>query len=95
METINISNGESRCSSFSVDATPNGEMPVRKPRIIYEGRKARAFMDSGKCNVHKSTTAGIEQRIVPSRALTQVVELVISDVTSSDSITCDKATTPY
>jgi hypothetical protein len=68
-----------------VAETLEGEMPVRNPKIIYDGMKAKAFMGSGKCRVDKSTMAGIEHKTVPSMALIQVAESVMSDINSPDS----------
>ena len=78
-----------------MDETLEGEMPVRNPRTIYEGRKAKAFMGRGKCRVDNSTMAGIEHRTVPSTAQIQVVESVMLYVSNSDSTISGRATAAY
>ena len=83
------------CTSFSCEATVSGEIPVKKPNSMYDGKKAKALKRSGKWSVCRSTIAGITHNSVPNNALILVVEDKMVDVVNSDSMKYVNATIPY
>ena len=64
---------------FSVAVMLSGEIPVIRPKIIYDGRKAKALSRRGKCSNLANTNAGIIHRSVPNMALIHAPEDVADE----------------